>query len=76
MASRVAVGELHPSVRVALMVPILVEPAISATTSNARISVGSTNTPSVSSRLAPIPANGLPVSRPDSEKKKRNSANR
>ncbi|SGC61518.1 Uncharacterised protein [Mycobacterium tuberculosis] len=56
------------------MLPILVEPAISATTSRPRNRIGSTSTPRVSSRLAPIPANGLPVSRPDREKKKRNSA--
>ncbi len=75
-ASSVAVGELQPCARVALIVPILVEPAISATTSSARISVGSTKMPITSSRLAPIPAKVLPVSSPESEKKKRNSANR
>ena len=48
----------------------------SANTSSERMSMGSTRMPSVNSRLAPTPANGLPVSSPERAKKKRNRARR
>ena len=54
----------------------LVEPAINAITKNANIKIGSTNTPSVTSRLAPKLENVLFESKPAIEKKKRNSANK
>ncbi|MNN80432.1 hypothetical protein D3C81_1971650 [compost metagenome] len=64
-AMKIASGELQPCDSAALMVPMLVEPTISATTSRPRIRIGSTRMPSVSSRLAPIPANELLLSSPE-----------
>ena len=65
---------VQPIASVLLIISICVEPAISANTSSERISIGSTRMPSVNSRLAPTPANGLPVSSPERAKKKRNRA--
>ena len=56
---------------ISLMMPRLVEPAIRAATSRASMSTGSTSTPSSISRLAPMPAKGLPESNPERAKKKR-----
>lgn len=68
-ASTVVSGEFQPIASVLLIISICVEPAISANTSSERISIGSTRMPSVNSRLAPTPANGLPVSSPERAKK-------
>ena len=69
-ASTVVSGEFQPVASVLLIISICVESAISANTSSERMSMGSTRMPSVNSRLAPTPANGLPVSSPERAKKK------
>ncbi len=69
-ASTVVSGEFQPVASVLLIISICVEPAISANTSSERMSMGSTRMPSVNSRLAPTPANGLPVSSPERVKEK------